>query len=179
MNEIVELVIQAQSGCKVAANALAERFQHYVYKQSLLRLRNHTDAETVTQEVLTRAFIKINQLEIPRAYSSWLKQMTHRVSLNYIKFRRKNTEFKETAGKESDVSDVFLRHEESESVRKAVSKLNKMDRCILKDFYFDQKSVKEIAKKRVIPVGTVKRRLYVARCNLREHYKLIMKNSEK
>lgn len=62
--------------------------------------------------------------------------------------------------------DQLMLLERMEAVRAAIEQLLDIDKEILKLFYFQRLRVKEIQSLLRIPVGTVKRRLHVARHRL-------------
>ena len=61
---------------------------------------------------------------------------------------------------------VLLQHEREDQVRRGLRRLRAMDRETLVAFYFDGRSINEMSKKFGTPVGTIKRRLHVARKRL-------------
>jgi RNA polymerase sigma-70 factor (ECF subfamily) len=59
-----------------------------------------------------------------------------------------------------------LTGERESSVRQGLGRLRDLDRQTLEAFYIDGKSIVEIADQLEAPVGTIKRRLHVARQRL-------------
>ncbi|MFX8542952.1 hypothetical protein ABTM06_19735, partial [Acinetobacter baumannii] len=79
--ELGTLVQDAQAGNRDAANSLAANYRSFVYNLALGWLKDPGEADTLAQDVLTHAYLKLNQLQCPRAYSSWLRQITYRMAM--------------------------------------------------------------------------------------------------
>jgi RNA polymerase sigma-70 factor (ECF subfamily) len=61
---------------------------------------------------------------------------------------------------------VVLAREREDQVHRGLRKLRAMDRETLEAFYFEGRSLIEMSRKFDTPVGTIKRRLHVARKRL-------------
>ena len=72
----------AQRGNREAFGELVERFQRSVYGLALRRLRNHAEAQELTQEVFVQAMRKIAQLREPECFGGWLRSITTRMAIN-------------------------------------------------------------------------------------------------
>jgi RNA polymerase sigma-70 factor (ECF subfamily) len=59
-----------------------------------------------------------------------------------------------------------LAREREDEVRRGLGRLRTMDRETLEEFYFEGSSLVEMSRKFDTPVGTIKRRLHVARKRL-------------
>ena len=173
-SEIATLVRAAQSGDGDAFGALVERFERTVFAIAMRRLRSYADAEELTQDVLLQAFTKLDQLREPAAFGGWLRSITVRMAINRAVRRPADvaTEPEVLAATVIDnrePSDKVLDREREEEVRDAVQRLGEMDRQTLEAFYFGGQSLVEMATRFDAPVGTIKRRLHVARKRLAKH----------
>ena len=61
-----------------------------------------------------------------------------------------------------------MRDEKREQVRDGLARLREMDRTTLEAFYVEGQSLAEMADEFDAPIGTIKRRLHVARKRLAE-----------
>ena len=77
-----QLVQASQAGQNSAFGELASRFEPMVYAICQRRLGNHTEAQEVTQEVLIKAYEKLDQLQQPAAFPGWLRSIAVRQSIN-------------------------------------------------------------------------------------------------
>src|SRR5262245_41576591 len=170
--EVELLVSRAQLGDGRAYGELVERFQTTVYGVALARLRNAAEAQELTQEVFVHGLRKLPQLRDPRCFAAWLLRMTVRMALNRLSRRRPlysaEPEVLENAPAATNGPlDEMLRAERRAEVWAGLGRLKPDDRDALVAFYIHGRSLKQISREFEAPVGTIKRRLHVARKRLR------------
>ena len=172
--DLETLVEWAQEDARAAFGELASRFQGMIYAIALRRLGNHSEAQELCQEVLVKAMQKIGQLHVPAAFGGWLRSITVRMAINR-RVRRAPLIATEPQTLEATLTesrtpvDVALANERAAEVRGGLARLGELDRHTLEAFYFHGKSLAEMSKSFRAPVGTIKRRLHVARKRLAEH----------
>ena len=165
------LVESAQAGDREAFGELATRFEPMVYAVALRRLGNHSEAQELCQEVLVKAMQKIEQLEVPAAFGGWLRSITVRMAINR-QVRRAPVVATEPATLEATCVEsrtpleAALANERAAEVRGGLARLGALDRSTLEAFYFRGESLAEMSRSFDAPVGTIKRRLHVARKRL-------------
>src|SRR5437870_1111231 len=171
-NEIAILVDRARSGDRSAYGELVVRFQPTVYALALVRLRNPAEAQELSQEVFIHMMKKLDQLREPRCFAGWLRQITVRMAINRL--ARQGP----VRGGEPDVLDnaraagsspleEMVRAEQRTELWNGLNRLKAMDRATLEAFYIRGRSLKQMSHEFETPVGTIKRRLHVARKRLR------------
>lgn len=77
--DTIRLVHRFQKGDDQAFTELVKEYQRRVYALSFKMLRNHSDADEVTQEAFVRAYKRIEQLKSPEHFDSFL----YRIATNY------------------------------------------------------------------------------------------------
>jgi len=171
--DLVALVRSAQSGGRQAFDRLIDRFESTVYAMCLRRLRNQADAQELCQEVFMQALRKIDQLQDPRCFAGWLRAITVRMAINRA-VRRKPVATVEPGVVAADCVEYetplgrVLANERRRQVRLGLGRLRRLDRETLEAFYFRGRSLLEMSDEFQSPVGTIKRRLHVARKRLAE-----------
>ena len=169
--QTAELVRAAQAGDRDAFGELFERFQPTVMAIAMRRLRDHADAQELCQDVFVQAMLKIEQLRMPEAFIGWLRQITVRMAINRAVRRAPaisvEPEMLEATiiGSESPLENV-LEVERKDQVREGLDRLGEMDRDTLVAFYVEGQSLLQMADEFDAPLGTIKRRLHVARKRL-------------
>lgn len=167
----VRLVLAAQAGDREAFGQLVERYERAVYATALRRLGNHSEAQEVAQEVFVKAYEKISQVRQAECFGGWLRSMTVRASINRA-VRRKPAQAVPSEVLEANCVDgatplaAALAHERQRQVRAGLRRLGKLDRRTLVAFYMKGQSLLEMSDNFESPVGTIKRRLHVARKRL-------------
>ena len=168
---VAALVRRAQAGDRDAFGALVERYERSVFATALRRLRDYSEAEELTQDVLLQAFTKLDQLRVPEAFGGWLRSITVRMAINRAVRRPRDvaTEPEVLAATITDGCepiDNLIDREQAGEVRAGLKQLGDVDRATLEAFYFKGQSLVEMADRFDAPVGTIKRRLHVARKRL-------------
>ncbi|HLA84660.1 MAG TPA: sigma-70 family RNA polymerase sigma factor [Thermoguttaceae bacterium] len=165
------IVQAAQDGDREAFDRLVDRFESTVYAICLRRLRNRADAQELCQEVFMQVLRKLDQLQDPRCFAGWLRAIAVRMAINRA-VRRKPVTTIEPAVAAADCVEfetplgAVLARERRNQVHKGLGRLGRMDRETLEAFYFRGQSLVEMSDAFQSPVGTIKRRLHVARKRL-------------
>jgi RNA polymerase sigma-70 factor (ECF subfamily) len=165
------LVEAAQAGDRDAFGELATRFEPMVYSIALRRLGNHSEAQELCQEVLVKAMQKLEQLKIPAAFGGWLRSITVRMAINRQVRRAPMIATEPQALDASCVEtvtplDTALTNERATQVRGGLARLGELDRHTLEAFYMRGESLSQMSESFAAPIGTIKRRLHVARKRL-------------
>ena len=142
-----------------------------VYAAVFRRLGNHAEAQELCQEVFLQAMQKLDQLRDPRCFGGWLRSIAHRMAINRA-VRRAPLVPADAGAIEGRCVETrtplgnMLAAERDTEVRRGLRRLGAMDRQTLVAFYFDGRSLVEMSEEFDSPVGTIKRRLHVARKRL-------------
>ena len=171
-DEIVILVDRARLGDRSAYGQLVERFQPGVYALALARLRNPVEAQELAQEVFVHGMTKLAQLRDAQCFAGWLRQITVRMAINRLTrrgpVRGTDPEILESAaGETANPLDEMVRAEQRTELWDGLNRLKALDRQTLEAFYIRGRSLKQMSREFETPVGTIKRRLHVARKRLR------------
>lgn len=171
--EVEELVRRAQAGDRQAFGDLVVRFEGSVYAMALGRVRNPQEAQELAQDVFVHAMRKLPQLREPRAFAGWLRKMTARMAINRLTrrgplFGAEPEVLDGVAGEDRAPDEQLELAEAKAGVRDGMSKLKPADRAALDAFYLRGLNLEEMATEFDVPIGTVKRRLHVARLRLKE-----------
>ena len=167
------LVEQAQGGDRAAYGELIVRFQPTVYAIALSRLRNPTEAQELTQEVFLHGMKKLPQLRDTQCFAGWLRQITVRMAINRLT-RHGPTQRTEPAVLEhaeasgASPLEALVKAEQADELYRGLERLKPVDRATLLAFYIRGRSLKQMSREFATPIGTIKRRLHVARLRLRK-----------
>ena len=172
-DEITALVLRAQANEREAFGELVERFQPTVYAVALARLRNPSEAQELTQDVFIHVLRKLPQLRDPQCFAGWLRQITVRMAINRITRRGPlhKSEGDALDGAEAtgpNPLEQIVQSERATELHAALEQLKPVDRGTLVAFYLRGRTLKQMAREFEVPVGTIKRRLFVARNRLKE-----------
>lgn len=169
--EVARLVHAAKRGDRAAFSELVRRFEGAVYAIALRKLGRPLEAEELAQEVFIKAYEKLDQLKVAAAFGGWLRAITVRLAINRM-VRKTVVTSAEPEVLESTCVDIrnpldeVLAGERRAQVRAGLSRLGAMDRDTLVAFYVRGRTLIEMSEEFDSPVGTIKRRLHVARKRL-------------
>lgn len=141
----------------------------HMYRLAFSILRNPQDAEDVVSEAVLRAYENLGSLRSKERFRAWILQITaNEAKKLYVRNKRVNTvEWEDNMS--DDVSGGMLPafYDEHHELWDAVMKLDRDFRDVIVLFYYEQFSIREIAKVLKCREGTVKSRLHRAKGQLR------------
>jgi RNA polymerase sigma-70 factor (ECF subfamily) len=170
-NDLIELVERAQDGDRDAFGELFERFRNNVFADAWRRLGDYGEAQELCQEVFVQALQKLRQLRDPACFAGWLRSITHRMSINRL-VRRGPAVATEPECLEASCAETrtplasVLEVERRDQLRAGLDRLRSLDRETLVAFYWRGETLVEMSNSFQAPVGTIKRRLHIARKRL-------------
>src|SRR3954452_16469879 len=162
--EIVRAVLE---GDAEAYTELVDRYRSIICGLGYHYLCDFEDARDVAQEAFVQAYLHLGQLREPERFGAWLRQLT----VNECRMgrrRRKPTEPLELLESElcAAEADPHMRL----AVQQALECLSEPNRLAITLFYFQSRSLQEIAAFLQLPLTTVKSRLRNARAQLRKEW---------
>jgi RNA polymerase sigma-70 factor (ECF subfamily) len=168
---VAELVLAAQSGDRDAFGQLFQRYRAGIVALAMRRVHNADEAEELAQDVFVQAMQKIDQLRVPEAFGGWLRRIVQRMAINRMTRKRyaiacdpETLEATCLAGGTPD--ELAVDREEAAAVRESIDRLGALDQQTLTAFYLRGQTLIEMSDEFDAPVGTIKRRLHVARKRL-------------
>lgn len=170
--EILDLIQNAQAGDRIAFGELTQRFQPAVFAVALARLRDPHEASELTQEVFIHAMLKLDQLRDPRCFVGWLRQIAVRMAINRVTRRlpiagAEPEVLQNAAGDQETPLEEMIRAENRDEIQRGLARLKPIDRETLTAFYLQGRTLKQMSRQFETPIGTIKRRLHVARHRLK------------
>ena len=171
MEDERELISQCQKGNKSSFGKLVTPFLQDAYAISYTILKSKEYAEDAVQNSLIEAYRNIMANKEIRKFKSWFLTL---VAARSIDLARKNIkEFNRTI--ESNIIQIsngetplshLLEKESKYSIKEVVMSLPLKYRTVITLYYFQDLTIKEIAKLLETKEGTIKSRLHKARASL-------------
>ena len=164
---------RARRGDRDAFRRLVDAHRDRAYGLALRVLRSPADAEEVAQDALVRAWLALPGFRGEARFGTWLYAIVARRALDRaaVLRRRRGREavLDEAAhalqgerGPDAGRARLALRME------RAMERLTDAQRAVVTLYYYEDRSVDEVAKALALPTGTVKTHLSRARAALRE-----------
>ncbi|HOQ33036.1 MAG TPA: RNA polymerase sigma factor [Candidatus Hydrogenedens sp.] len=175
-----DLALLWKKGDLKAFEEIVRRYQGKVYATAYRVTGNREDALDVTQEVLVKAYEKINQWEPRGSFLPWLLRLTVNRSIDYLRKRKRTSHESLNEGiakvnedeihyivSPSNPADLSRAKEIDEKIRNALTKLSKTQQTVFVLRHYQGYSLSEIAEHLGCTVGSVKVHLFRALQKLR------------
>jgi len=158
------------SGDKSALAILVKRWHRIFCERAYWVLKDKNLSKDVAQESWIIIIKKLHYLKNPERFKSWALRIIYTKAIDALKKRtRERQDLKSIPGKENSTSakEVEERMVLKEKLLTAIQDLPKEKQDIIRLFYVEEYSLREISAFLQIPVGTVKSRLFKAREKLK------------
>lgn len=163
------------NGNSRAFAVLVDRYKHMVFTIAKKVLKIDEEAEEVAQDVFIKVYQSMHTFKGESKFSTWLYRIAYHKSLDYLKKQKRslttssidsNMEYHlESVG---NILDNFEAEDRKATIKSAMDQLAHDDSVVLTLHYFEELSLKEIAKIIGLETNTVKVRLFRSRKRLAE-----------
>ena len=168
----------AMQGNEQALTRLLGRCRHVVTSIALAIVRDLDASEEVAQEVFVQVWKQLPKLRKANSFMPWLRQLTRRRALNYIRNERVNTrvpsadaeQLLASIAAQSDVAQDFARDQQDFLVRSLLDKLDAENREVVLLYYREEQSSQQVSALLGISEANVRKRLQRVRQQLKEDW---------
>ncbi len=162
------LVLEFQRGNKRALSILVKRYHKDFCSYAYWYTRNFEMSQDIVQDSWSAIFKGLNTLKKPDSFKSWAMRIVTRKAQDHLAALNRKRRFEKIIGSAADANDPSD-HKEDQliNLHRAIKELSEDHRVVLRLFYMENQSLKEISEILEITVGTVKSRLYHAREKLK------------
>lgn len=171
-----EIVLEAQSGDALAFNELVRRHQKAVKKDLSYTFGMADEADDIVQEAFLRAYQKLYLLRPPYNFRAWVQKIAVNMARNqmirgprFVSLEHSEAQEAAAPAEERVENDLAVR---LDPVLQALAGLSPPLRETTRLFYLTRLSQSQIARRLDIPLGTVKRRLWDSRLQIRKEIKM-------
>jgi RNA polymerase sigma-70 factor (ECF subfamily) len=128
-------------------------------------------ADDIAQDALVRAYVASGSFLGLSKFSTWLFRIAYNCYIDHCRKAKPEHASVDDALDlpASDTSDAAFRYQQ---LYRALDRLPEKEKAVISLFYFEDRSIKEIAAILGIPQGTVKYHLSMGRTHLKQHIQL-------
>ena len=168
-----ELVERARARDARAFGTLVERYGARAHALALRVLHSPADAEEVTQDAFVRAWHALPRFRGDAAFSTWLYRIVSRLAFDRASVLRTRRARETGIESSSDLSPQALAGPggadlvQRRALESCVASLPEVQRAVITLFYFEDRSVRDVARTLDLNENTVKTHLARARATLR------------
>lgn len=166
-------ISETLKGDSRAYSFLVEKYQNFVYTIVIRMVKVKEEAEEVSQDTFIKAFQSLSSYRGESKFSSWLYSIAYRKALDRI---RKNNKINTTELIEEITESNFesienalhyiQEQERNEIIKKCILQLKEQDAAIITFYYYEDLTVKEIAKITQLTEDNIKIKLHRSRKKL-------------
>lgn len=141
-------LLKAQKGDQLAFGLIYDHFSQKLYRFVYFRVGQKEIAEDILADTFVKAWVKIGQINTPKAFSSWLYQVAKNNVIDYYRIKRELVplddvvEFLENAVNPVDEVNLNL---EQRRILKAMENLPMEQQQVVRYKFFEDLSNEEIA----------------------------------
>lgn len=172
INQIIENVL---SGDTRSYSIIIDNYKNLVFTLACKILKNHEDAQDLTQEVFIKVFSALNTFKKDANFSTWIYSITYNLAISQIRMNKTQKRFVQTEEINEDmnvkdenklIDQILINYENINLLNQALNQLDEESNAILTLFYFNESNIEEISNIMNISTSNVKIRLFRARKKL-------------
>lgn len=182
--DLSQLVKKAQKDPQAFAQLYTQTFS-FSYAVAKRYLNNPQDIEDVLQTSYLYASKSLSSLRNPEYFQSWMQTILVHECQKCLRTKRKISDLLQRSeeivlsrDERYAWTDLLEQHEKYDAVRRIVDSLPDEQKMCAALFYYDEKTVAEIAEMLDVPEGTVKSRLYHVRQKIGKELKKLSKQDD-
>jgi len=167
------LIVQYQSGDILALQKLVKRWHKLFCEKAYWMTKDAEASKDIAQESWTSIINNLHNLKDSSRFKSWALRIVFTKSMDWLRFNQMNRKKLEKYYKNYNDSDENTNSNETlkTELLNAVRLLPNEQQVVLRLFYVEEYTLKDISLLMEISVGTVKSRLFHAREKLKEQFK--------
>lgn len=174
-NQDQQSIDSVLSGDTRAFEVLIDRYKHMVFTLALKMVGSRENAEEVSQDVFLKAFTALKTFKGEAKFSTWLYKIAYYRSLDYLKKNKRKLQTSAIEISEqynvaalAGTMDELESSERKQMIKEALEQLPPDDNVIITLYYFEELSLKEIAKVMNLTPNNIKVKLFRSRSRLAE-----------
>ncbi len=164
------LVIRLQQGDKTALTNLVKRWHKLFCDKAYWMVKDRDVAKDIAQDSWTLIIKKIDRLKDPKQFKYWAYRIVCNTSTDWLRIQSKS--HKQTIGYDLEIESNAIEYSENEHLKKAlliaIDELPAHQKTVVRLFYIESYSLKQISDLLAISLGTAKSRLFHAREKLKK-----------
>jgi len=177
-----ELLQRCLEGDRETLREIIQRYEVMVYNLSYQMLHNEEDAKDAAQESFLNLFESLPYFRGECSLKTWLCRIVSSQCIARSRRRRRcrkreapSEQFREIPDSGPSALEQMEKQETHNLLHRAVDELPEKYRIIIVLYYFQDLSYEQIADILLLPIGTVKVRLFRARKMLEKKLKKVLK----
>ena len=168
-----QLIEQYRSGNQLALQQLVQRWHKSFCEKAYWLTKDADSAKDIAQESWNTIIVKMDTLKDAGSFQSWALRIVFTKAMDWTRVQQRNKNKLESYHKQCDAKEEEKEDNEGlkQELLKAIKALTEEHQVVLRLFYVEDYSLRDISELLELSVGTVKSRLFHARENLKQKLK--------
>lgn len=163
------------SGRTDAFGELLKRYRNLVFTLCVKIIGNPNDAEDVAQEVFVKIYQSLHKFNGKSKFSSWMYRIAYNACMDFLKKNKRIQEKEHDASSylstnSDSIEDDMIGDEKKQFIQNTIDRLPSQEKAIMTLYYYQDESIKGIAKSVGISESNVKIKLHRCRKVLHETF---------
>lgn len=168
------LIIAAQKGDTLAFEQIVKQWERPLFSYVARMMRRQEDVEEIVQESFYKVYRALWRYDHTKKFSTWIYTITKRTTYDWLRKKRSRRELyilddPDSLFETADPSTPYKEIDNKIDVLRALKHLPKKYQTILRYYYWNQRSYREIGKLVNIPINSVKTSLRRAKIALKKY----------
>lgn len=151
------LVSAVCKGDIVSFETLVKRYEKKLLSYVFTIVGNHHAAQEIVQDAFFSIYRNIANIKTDKKFSSYLYSATKNHAISFLRRRKQTLPLLEHhAVDETSLYDEMIQQEQTELIKDALSKVDTKYQSVLRLFYIDELSYRQMSEKLKLPINTVR-----------------------
>lgn len=170
----IHLIIAAQKGDAFAFEQIVKQWERPLFSYVARMMRRQEDVEEIVQESFYKVYRALGRYDHTKKFSTWVYTITKRTTYDWLRKKRSRKEIyilddPDNSFETADPSTPYKEIDNRIDVSRALKLLPKKYQTILRHYYWNQRSYREISELINIPINSVKTSLRRAKIALKKY----------
>ena len=159
---------------------IVNEFSNYIYAFVCSIVGNSEEAQDSTQEVFIKGYFSLKKLKEPKKFKSWISQIAYNESISHLRKKKRglditfidNIKYESAQLPDNSVEEIEIKAKtdsDMEMLRSAIKLLKEEEQYLIKAFYYEDRSVKEIEEVTGLSESNIKTKLHRIKRKLKDY----------
>lgn len=159
---------------------IVNEFQNYVYAFVCSIVGNGEVAQDITQEVFIKGYFSLKKLKEPKRFKSWISRIAYNESISYLRKKKRgldvtfieNIEYESIKVPDNSIDEIEIKvktDNDIEILRGAIKQLKEEEQFLIRAFYYENRSIKDIEEITGLSESNIKTKLHRIKKRLKDY----------
>ena len=159
---------------------IVNEFSNYVYAFVCSIVGSGEEAQDITQEVFIKGYFSLKKLKNQKKFKSWISQIAYNESISYLRKKKRglnmtfidNIRYESVQLTDNSVEEIEIKakaESDIEMLRGAIRQLKEEEQYLIRAFYYENKSIKDIGEITGLSESNIKTKLHRIKKRLKDY----------